>query len=285
MVGGVETDQRVVGGVARCAIHADRRDLTGQRRIGISPSARCWPSEGRGWFPDPRSPPATGPRSRRPPRRRSSSRRSRRERRDDDPARRAVPLRRADDRRSDVAPRPRGRAGADGSHVPCLRRGRGVQRRAGAASLLRAAGGAGHGDRRQRGGSSARRPPAPGRGRTSTTSCGNRPTMSAVTIGHRSTSPSAASVCAIHAACTTVPTLRPPRCEPDDVDWDHLFGELGVRWLHTGGIFAGLSESTFEVARVAMARRSSTWDPWCPMTSTIAPACGRREGVPTRCDG
>src|SRR4051812_763706 len=23
-----------------------------------------------------------------------------------------------------------------------------------------------------------------------------------------------------------------------DVDWEHLFGELGVRWLHTGGIFA-----------------------------------------------
>jgi 2-dehydro-3-deoxygluconokinase len=30
---------------------------------------------------------------------------------------------------------------------------------------------------------------------------------------------------------------------PGDVDWDHLFGELGVRWLHTGGIFAALSES------------------------------------------
>jgi 2-dehydro-3-deoxygluconokinase len=28
-----------------------------------------------------------------------------------------------------------------------------------------------------------------------------------------------------------------------DVDWDHLFGDLGVRWLHTGGIFAALSES------------------------------------------
>lgn len=34
---------------------------------------------------------------------------------------------------------------------------------------------------------------------------------------------------------------------PGDVDWDHLFGELGVRWLHTGGIFAALSESTAEV--------------------------------------
>ena len=33
-----------------------------------------------------------------------------------------------------------------------------------------------------------------------------------------------------------------------DFDWDHLFGELGVRWLHTGGIFAALSESTAEIA-------------------------------------
>jgi 2-dehydro-3-deoxygluconokinase len=30
---------------------------------------------------------------------------------------------------------------------------------------------------------------------------------------------------------------------PGDVDWDHLFGDLGVRWLHTGGIFAALSQS------------------------------------------
>ncbi len=30
---------------------------------------------------------------------------------------------------------------------------------------------------------------------------------------------------------------------PGDVDWDHLFGDLGVRWFHTGGIFAGLSET------------------------------------------
>ncbi|WP_156250195.1 sugar kinase [Pseudactinotalea terrae] len=35
--------------------------------------------------------------------------------------------------------------------------------------------------------------------------------------------------------------------KPGDVDWDHLFGQLGARWLHTGGIFAALSESTAEV--------------------------------------
>ena len=32
--------------------------------------------------------------------------------------------------------------------------------------------------------------------------------------------------------------------KPGDMDWDHLFGTLGVRWFHTGGIFAALSETT-----------------------------------------
>ncbi|WP_103062292.1 sugar kinase [Actinomyces qiguomingii] len=47
---------------------------------------------------------------------------------------------------------------------------------------------------------------------------------------------------------------------PDDVDFEHLFGTLGVRWLHTGGIFAALSESAAEVAQAAMtaARRHGT---------------------------
>lgn len=40
--------------------------------------------------------------------------------------------------------------------------------------------------------------------------------------------------------------------QPAEIDWDHLFGDLGVRWLHTGGIFAGLSESTTQTAIAAM---------------------------------
>jgi 2-dehydro-3-deoxygluconokinase len=32
-----------------------------------------------------------------------------------------------------------------------------------------------------------------------------------------------------------------------DIDWEHLFGKLGVRWFHTGGIFAALSGTTAEV--------------------------------------
>jgi 2-dehydro-3-deoxygluconokinase len=32
--------------------------------------------------------------------------------------------------------------------------------------------------------------------------------------------------------------------KPGDFDWDRIFGQLGARWLHTGGIFAALSDST-----------------------------------------
>lgn len=39
---------------------------------------------------------------------------------------------------------------------------------------------------------------------------------------------------------------------PGDIDWDSLFNDEGVRWFHCGGIFAGLSESTSEVALEAM---------------------------------
>lgn len=37
-----------------------------------------------------------------------------------------------------------------------------------------------------------------------------------------------------------------------DVDWRSIFTGTGTRWFHTGGIFAGLSESTAEVAAEAM---------------------------------
>jgi 2-dehydro-3-deoxygluconokinase len=40
---------------------------------------------------------------------------------------------------------------------------------------------------------------------------------------------------------------------PGTIDWDRLFGTDGVRWFHTGGIFAALSESTAAVAGEAMA--------------------------------
>ena len=46
-----------------------------------------------------------------------------------------------------------------------------------------------------------------------------------------------------------------------DIDWEYIFGELGVRWFHTGGIFAALSETTGNVVIEAaqMAKKYGTF--------------------------
>ncbi|MBP9900778.1 MAG: sugar kinase [Verrucomicrobia bacterium] len=48
--------------------------------------------------------------------------------------------------------------------------------------------------------------------------------------------------------------------KPGDFDWDHIFGQLGVRWLHTGGIFAALSDTTAQlvIEAVVAARKHGT---------------------------
>jgi 2-dehydro-3-deoxygluconokinase len=48
--------------------------------------------------------------------------------------------------------------------------------------------------------------------------------------------------------------------KPGQVDWDAIFSGEGVRWFHTGGIFAALSETTAQVAKEAMiaAKRHGT---------------------------
>ena len=40
--------------------------------------------------------------------------------------------------------------------------------------------------------------------------------------------------------------------KPGDIDWNAIFVKDGARWLHTGGIFAALSETTPLVAKEAM---------------------------------
>ncbi|MFV0429896.1 MAG: sugar kinase [Arachnia sp.] len=47
---------------------------------------------------------------------------------------------------------------------------------------------------------------------------------------------------------------------PEAIDFDDLFGRQGVRWLHTGGIFAALSEQSAETALAALtaAKRHGT---------------------------
>jgi 2-dehydro-3-deoxygluconokinase len=40
--------------------------------------------------------------------------------------------------------------------------------------------------------------------------------------------------------------------KPGEIDWENIFGALGARWFHTGGIYCALSYSAAEVAMEAM---------------------------------
>ncbi len=40
--------------------------------------------------------------------------------------------------------------------------------------------------------------------------------------------------------------------QPGDFDWEHIFTASGSRWLHTGGIFAALSDSSASVAKAGI---------------------------------
>lgn len=48
--------------------------------------------------------------------------------------------------------------------------------------------------------------------------------------------------------------------KPGDVDWDEVFGKIGARWFHTGGIFAALSDTTpeFVIEAVKAAKKHGT---------------------------
>ena len=50
------------------------------------------------------------------------------------------------------------------------------------------------------------------------------------------------------------------KATPDDFDFDYIFGECGVRWLHTGGIYAALSEQSCEtvIAAIKAAKKYGT---------------------------
>jgi 2-dehydro-3-deoxygluconokinase len=62
------------------------------------------------------------------------------------------------------------------------------------------------------------------------------------------------------AGCSDRGHTAASQLRPGDIDWNRIFGQDGVRWFHTGGIFAALSESTPLVAKEAMeaAKRHGT---------------------------
>jgi 2-dehydro-3-deoxygluconokinase len=42
------------------------------------------------------------------------------------------------------------------------------------------------------------------------------------------------------------------KLKPGDIDWETIFGKLGSRWFHTGGIYAALSDTTPDVVLEAV---------------------------------
>lgn len=54
------------------------------------------------------------------------------------------------------------------------------------------------------------------------------------------------------ASCFDRANTAVSQLKTGDIDWRKIFGELGSRWFHTGGVFTGLSETTPEAAAEAM---------------------------------
>jgi 2-dehydro-3-deoxygluconokinase len=59
--------------------------------------------------------------------------------------------------------------------------------------------------------------------------------------------------CRAAVGCSDRANTAAAQLKKGDIDWDRIFGAHGVRWFHTGGIFAGLSETTQEVVLEAVA--------------------------------
>ncbi len=56
----------------------------------------------------------------------------------------------------------------------------------------------------------------------------------------------------VPASCFDRTNTAVSQLKTGDFDWRKIFAESGARWFHTGGIFAGLSATTAEVAKEAM---------------------------------
>ena len=69
--------------------------------------------------------------------------------------------------------------------------------------------------------------------------------------------------------------------KPGDVDWDEIFGDEGVRWFHTGGVMAALSENSTALVKEAMeaAKRHGTIVSFdCNYRPSLWKSRGGREG-------
>src|SRR5579885_3322561 len=170
---------------------------------------------------------------------------------DEHPAEAGVPLGPGESRRGDAAVRSRRKENLDGALLLGLRRRRRIQRRARLAALLRP------GNRyRHRVCGQSGRPAAGGfdsQGGVDQSQVKwvaddgvGRTARNGLNFTERGFGVRAALGCSDrgHSAASQL--------KPGEIDWDHIFGNLGARWFHTGGIFCALSDTTPQVALEAM---------------------------------
>ena len=69
--------------------------------------------------------------------------------------------------------------------------------------------------------------------------------------------------------------------KPGDFDWDYIFGKLGVRWFHTGGIFAALSRRP-PLSPSRPSKPPTNTAPSSPTISTTARPSGRPSAASRR---
>ncbi len=70
--------------------------------------------------------------------------------------------------------------------------------------------------------------------------------------------------------------------KPGDIDWDDIFGNHGARWLHTGGIFAALSETSAEVVLEAV-QSAQKYDTIVSYDLNYRPSLWESIGGQTKC--
>ncbi len=54
------------------------------------------------------------------------------------------------------------------------------------------------------------------------------------------------------ASCFDRTNTAVSQLKAGDIDWRKIFAGKSARWFHTGGVFAGLSETTPDTAKAAM---------------------------------
>ena len=107
---------------------------------------------------------------------------------------------------------------------------------------------------------------------------GSSTTASAGRISPRSTA--TAATASARPSCSTIVPTRPAPCSSRAISTGPASSAGGVRWFHSGGIFAALSETTSRADHRGDASREGRRGDRSRSTSTTGPSSGRPSAAP-----